>query len=75
MQHRQTAEALDTLQRSARTHLGLQVHTTIVAAARAQDIQRLALQLLENACTIDAAMPLLPPHSLCASLSPLDRSH
>ena len=75
VQHRQTAEALDTLQRSARTHLGLQVHTTTVAAARAQDIQRLALQLLENACTIDAAMPLLPPHSLCASLSPLDRSH
>ena len=47
----------------------------VLAAARAQDIQRLALQLLENACTIDAAMPLLPPHSLCASLSPLDRSH
>lgn len=71
---RQTAEALATLQRSARGHLGLQIHTTTVAGARAQDIQRLALQLLENACTIDAPMPMLPAHSLSA-LSPLERSH
>lgn len=68
---RQTAEALATLQRSARSQLGLQIHTTTVTAARAQDIQRLALQLLENACTIDAAMP----HSLCAHAAHPDRSH
>jgi len=58
----QTAEALATLQRSAQDQLGLHVHTTAVAAERAQDIQRLALQLLENACTIDAgALPVGAP--------------
>ena len=67
---RQTSEALDTLRASARAHLGLQIHTTTVSAARAQDIQRLALQLLENACTIDAAMPLLT-----APATHLERSH
>ena len=56
----QTSEALGTLRASALTHLGMRIHTTTVAAARAQDIQRLALQLLENAGTIDAAMPLQP---------------
>ncbi|WP_313316185.1 hypothetical protein [Pulveribacter sp.] len=55
---RQTAEALDTLQRSALSHLGLQLHTTAIAAGRVQDIQRLALQLLENACTMDPAPTL-----------------
>ncbi|MBS0293636.1 MAG: hypothetical protein JSS01_14095 [Proteobacteria bacterium] len=73
-QQAQTQEALTTLQRSARRHLGLPIHTTAVAAARPQDIQRLALQLLENAGTLDAAPALLPvPGS--STTAPLDRSH
>ncbi|WP_313077559.1 hypothetical protein [Melaminivora sp.] len=76
---RQTAEALATLQRSAGEHLGLHVHTTTVAPGRAQDVQRLALQLLENACTMEAAgagMPLLPGSSPAATpWSSLERSH
>ncbi|MBS0391023.1 MAG: hypothetical protein JSR23_07695 [Proteobacteria bacterium] len=73
-QQQQTAQTLDTLQRSAQKHLGLPIHTTTVAAARAQDIQRLALQLLENANTLDAAPALLPVP--CGSaIAPLDRSH
>lgn len=52
---RQTTEALQALQRSARQHLGLRCHGTVVAPGRLQDIQRLALQLLENGCTMDTA--------------------
>ena len=74
-QPRQTAEVLATLQRSAHKHLGQQIHTTTVAAARAQDIQRLALQLMENAGTLDTAMPLLHARGARASATPLDRSH
>lgn len=74
-QPRQTAEALATLQRSARKHLGQHIHTTTVAAARAQDIQRLALQLLENASILDAALPLQPAQGICAIATHLDRSH
>lgn len=58
VQTRPTAEALATLQASAAAQLGLRVHTTAVAAGHAPDIQRLALQLLENACTMDASAPL-----------------
>lgn len=74
-QTRQTAEALGTLQRSAREHLGLQAHTTQVAPGRAQDIQRLALQLLENACTMDTAGAALHSIGPAASVHFLDRSH
>ena len=71
-------QALATLQRSAHSHLGMRVHTTSVAAERAQDIQRLALQLLEIACTMDAAVPPLPLHGSAAhpaAAAFLDRSH
>ncbi|AVO49729.1 hypothetical protein C6568_11035 [Melaminivora suipulveris] len=67
----QTGEALATLQRSALAQLGLHIHTTAVAAERAQDIQRLALQLLENACTIDTGPPLATP----AGAALMDQSH
>jgi len=71
---RRTVEALETLQRSAQAHLGLHIHTTAVAAERPQDLQRLALQLLENGCTIDGAMAL--PAAQAHTLAPhLDRSH
>ncbi len=73
---RQTAEALATLQRSAQEQLGLRVHTTTIAAAHTQDIQRLTLQLLENACTIDAGLPLPALHDLdAATPSFLEQSH
>ncbi|MBS0508196.1 MAG: hypothetical protein JSR53_12525 [Proteobacteria bacterium] len=75
LQPRQTAEALATLQRSAHRHLGQQIHTTQVAAARAQDIQRLALQLLENASTLEAPLPLPAAQGICALTTHLDRSH
>jgi hypothetical protein len=74
-QPRQTAEALATLARSARQHLGQHIHTTSVAAAPAQDIQRLALQLLENAATLDPATPLLQPPGACATATHPDWSH
>ena len=71
---RQTAEALATLQRSARQHLGQHIHTTTVSAARTPDIQRLALQLLENAAMLEPAMPLLPAPGTHAATHP-DWSH
>ena len=58
-----------------RQHLGQHIHTTSVAAARAQDIQRLALQLLENAATLDPATPLLQPPGACATATHPDWSH
>lgn len=73
---RQTQEALAALQRNALQLLGMQVHTTTVWAERPQDIQRLALQLVENACTIDATLPLTATHGLTAPAAPLmDRRH
>ena len=55
--------------------LGQHSHSTIVAAGRAQDIQRLALQLLENAATLDPATPLLQPPGACATATHPDWSH
>ncbi len=51
--------ALDALQNCAATHLGHAPRTTIVRAGSPQDVQRLALQLLENACTMGTGMPAL----------------
>ncbi|GAA6121300.1 hypothetical protein [Acidovorax sp. FG27] len=63
----QTARgALETLQRCAAEHLGHTPRTTIVRAGSPQDVQRLALQLLENACTMDHGMPALPTNRLTA---------
>ncbi|MDR6214103.1 hypothetical protein [Paracidovorax wautersii] len=52
--------ALQTLQRCSERHLGTPLRTTTVKASNPQDIQRLALQLLENAGTMGAASPMLP---------------
>ncbi|CAM3631604.1 hypothetical protein [Paracidovorax anthurii] len=63
----QAHAALEALQRCAERHLGSEVHTTTVRANHPQDVQRLALQLLENAGTIGsgaqtvAAPPLGAP--------------
>lgn len=69
-----TTEALATLERSAQAHLGMHIHTTAVAAERPQDLQRLALQLLENGCTISDAM-VLPATRQRPLATHLDRSH
>ncbi|RYF06911.1 MAG: hypothetical protein EOO31_08325 [Comamonadaceae bacterium] len=56
---RQSSAALQVLEQCAQRHLGTSLRTTTVQAASPQDIQRLALQLLENACTIGADTPML----------------
>lgn len=55
-ERRKTLAALQTLQDCAERHLGGQVHTTAVSTENPQDLQRLALQLLENAGTINGSM-------------------
>lgn len=55
-ERRKTLVALQTLQDCAERHLGGQVHTTAVSTQNPQDLQRLALQLLENAGTINGSM-------------------
>jgi len=67
--------ALDALQNCASTHLGHSPRTTIVRAGNLQDVQRLALQLLENACTMGAGMPALTPHRHPEPAAHFVRSH
>ncbi len=55
-ERRKTLAALQTLQDCAERHLGGQVHTTALSTQNPQDLQRLALQLLENAGTINGSM-------------------
>lgn len=74
-QQQQTQEALGALQRSALQHLGQSIHTTMVDASKPQQMQRLALQLLENACTIDATMSLASVQSFVTPTSPRQRDH
>ncbi len=53
--HRSQGEsALQTLRQCASRHLGQQIRTTLIRTESPQDLQRLALQLIENACTISA---------------------
>jgi len=68
-------KALQALQRCAERHLGTVLRTTTVRAASPQDIQRLALQLLENACTIGAANSMLPMNSTPEPAAHFVRSH
>lgn len=51
---RQIHDELNTLRQCAARHLGQHIGTTAVYAHNTQDMQRLALQLLENAGTIGA---------------------
>ncbi|RCX08093.1 hypothetical protein [Extensimonas vulgaris] len=53
-QRAQAQTALDNLQRCAAQYLGGLVRTAIIEPHNPQDVQRLALQLLENAGTIEA---------------------
>ena len=59
-ERRKAQSALQTLQDCAERHVGGPVRTTTIATQNPQDLQRLALQLLENAGTINEPMPALP---------------
>lgn len=63
-ERRKTLGALRTLQDCAERHLGGRVRTTTVSANKPHDVQRLALQLLENAGTISGSLGTLPSGSL-----------
>ncbi|MDD2544938.1 MAG: hypothetical protein PHI55_01475 [Burkholderiaceae bacterium] len=52
--------ALETLEQCADRHLGGHIKTTTIQASQAQDLQRLALQFLENAGSIGASMTSTP---------------
>ena len=74
-QRRKTTAALQTLQGCALRHLGSTVRTTVVATNSHQDIQRLALQLLENAGTIGASHGALPSSHVTDLPGHFVRSH
>ena len=67
--------ALRTLQQCADRHLGGRMHTTTLSVDNGQDIQRLALQLLENAGTIGGSLSAMPTHNLTGLPSHGVRSH
>ena len=68
--------ALQTLQDCAERHLGGPVRTTTIATQNPQDLQRLALQLLENAGTISEALPAQhPPSHFTGTTAQIARSH
>ncbi len=53
-QRQQASEGLQALRQCAELHLGQHIGTTIIHADNPQDLQRLALQLLEKADTLSA---------------------
>ena len=53
-QRQQASEGLQALRQCAERHLGQHIGTTIIHADNPQDLQRLALQLLEKADTLSA---------------------
>ena len=63
-ERRKVQSALQTLQECAEQHLCGPVRTTTIATQSPQDLQRLALQLLENAGTISESMTALPSSHL-----------
>ena len=79
---REIDNELHTLRQCAERHLGQQIGTTSIYAGNTQDMQRLALRLLENAGTIGApvygsfayAAPA-PSRSLTESYPPFHQRH
>jgi hypothetical protein len=57
----QAQAVLDNLRRCAQQYLGGLVHTAAIHRQNPQDIQRLALQLLENAGSIEAQTASFAP--------------
>lgn len=74
-ERRKAAGALSTLQQCADRHLGGRMRTTTLSAHNGQDMQRLALQLLENAGTIGTTMSAMPTHNFTGLPSHSVRSH
>lgn len=66
---------LMTLQACAERHLGGPIRTTTIATQNPQDLQRLALQLLENAGTMNGALAALTPSNLTGMPAHFVRSH
>lgn len=74
-ERRKAQAQLTTLQACAERHLGGPVRTTTIATQSAQDLQRLALQLLENAGTMDESLIALPSSNLTGIPAHFVRSH
>ena len=74
-ERRKTLAALQTLQDCAERHLGGPVRTTTIATQNPQELQRLALQLLENAGTMNGSLTALPPSNLTGMPAHFVRSH
>jgi hypothetical protein len=74
-ERRNAQNALLSLQDCAARHLVGPVRTTTISTRKPQDLQRLALQLLENAGTIDETMPATFPSHLTCVPAHLVRSH
>lgn len=70
-------DSLRSLRRCASQHLGQQIRTSSIQAGNPQDLQRLALQLLENACTISApgTASALPSHFAASTTAHIVQSH
>ncbi|CAN7587559.1 hypothetical protein LJR129_004314 [Acidovorax sp. LjRoot129] len=74
-ERRKTRAALQTLQECSEQHLGGPVRTTTIATQNPQDLQRLALQLLENAGTMSESLTALPTSNLTGMPAQFVRSH
>lgn len=76
-QHTEARQALLSLNQTAACHLGQKIRTSLIPADSAQDLQRLALQLLENACTISATSmgTALPSPTAAGFISSIVQSH
>lgn len=75
-ERRAAQTALATLQACATRHLGGTVRTTTIVTQKPQDMQRLALQLLENAGTIvDEPLAALRPATQASMSAHFARSH
>ncbi len=70
VQRQQASEGLQALRQCAERHLGQHIGTTIIHADNPQDLQRLALQLLEKADTLSA-----PAYVSTVVAAPFDSSH
>lgn len=74
-ERRKAQHGLQTLQSCAERHLGASVRTTTIATQNPQDVQRLALQLLENASTMQASLTAMPPSNMADIPAHFVRSH
>lgn len=74
-ERRKTQSALLTLQGCSERHLGGPLRTTTIVTQNPQDLQRLALQLLENAGTISESLNTLRSNQLTSVPAQFARSH